>query len=111
MIDKAEISPEEPLWIVNDIGELGVKIGNKFYFLYKGNNLEYESGLHEDGTPMMYRPVGKREFGEVCHPIAWYEQTWRSQKRYTKELIYTPGLSDGQPNDPFYQWKPIGEHE
>ncbi len=60
-------------WVVNDIGELGVKIGERFFFLYKGCSLEYD-GLHdedEDGNqkPMRWRHVYKREFGECCHPI------------------------------------------
>jgi hypothetical protein len=64
----------KPVWIINDLGELGVKIEERCFFLYKGDNLEYESGKHDDGTPMMYRIVGKREFGEVCRPIDWYEK-------------------------------------
>lgn len=54
----------KPEWIVNSIGELGVKIGNRFFFLYKGGSLEYDT----KDEPMNWRPVYKREFGEVCHP-------------------------------------------
>lgn len=54
----------KPEWIVNSIGELGVKIGNRFFFLYKGRSLEYDM----KDEPMKWRPVYKREFGEVCHP-------------------------------------------
>jgi hypothetical protein len=56
-------------WIVNDNSELGVKIRNQFFFLYKGYSLVYETGRHDDESEMMWRPVGKREFGECCHPI------------------------------------------
>jgi hypothetical protein len=38
----------EPSWIVNDVGELGVEIRGRCFFLYKGYSLEY-SGLAEDG--------------------------------------------------------------
>lgn len=54
----------KPEWVVNSIGELGVKIGNRFFFLYKGGSLEYDM----KDEPMKWRPVYKREFGEVCHP-------------------------------------------
>lgn len=47
-------------WVVNTSGELGVKIGNTCYYLYKGESLIYET------EPMMYRKVEKREFGESC---------------------------------------------
>lgn len=102
----------EPEWIVNDIGELGVKVGTRFFFLYKGESLEYgkEGGAdgiatHEDGTPMKYRIVGKREFGETCHPIKFVEQGRYAPYPYTEELVYTPGLSFGKPEDSL--WKPL----
>jgi len=46
-------------WVVNDLAELGVKIGNEFFFFYKGES--YKGGSK-------WRYVGKREFGECCHP-------------------------------------------
>jgi len=52
-------------WVVNDIAELGVKINEQFFFLYKGISLENQ------GT--YYREVFKREFGEVCHPTKEYD--------------------------------------
>ena len=97
----------EPEWIVNDIGELGVKLGDRLFFLYKGDNIEY-SGLHEDGSPMLYRTVGKHEFGEVCHPIAWI-QAGRSEDRYTVNLTYHPQLSFGKPEDG--DWRPMPVRE
>lgn len=53
-------------WVVNSEGELGVKIGQQFFFLYKGHSLQYRKAEHDDGSPMMWRPVEKREFGESC---------------------------------------------
>lgn len=61
-----------PEWVVNNLGELGVKIGDRFFFLYKGRSLEYKQ---EDAQGMHWRPVGKREFGESCHPINWKDPT------------------------------------
>ena len=66
-------------WVVNDNAELGVKIGEQFFWLYKGRSLVYGKDisdtaggvvLHDDGkTPMRWRPVFKYEFGECCHPV------------------------------------------
>jgi hypothetical protein len=95
---------EEPIWIVNDLGELGVEVGGRCYFLYKGESLEYNDPVHDDGSPMLYRIVGKREFGEVQHPLSWIN-AGRSEARYTVELAFHPGLSFGTPEDGM--WKPL----
>lgn len=68
------VRAEDVEWIVNDMAELGVKIGEKFFWLYKGRSIDYSTGdnpnCHDDGRKIKWRPVGKREFGECCHP--WY---------------------------------------
>lgn len=94
----------EPVWIVNDLGELGVKIGHRFLFLYKGDNLEYETGKHDDGSQMMWRIVGKREFGECCYPLRWITNRY-SEDRYRENPVFTPGLSFGKPEDG--EWKQL----
>lgn len=91
-------------WVVNDNGELGVEIGGRYFFLYKGYSLEYEDAKHDDGTPMMVRMVGKREFGETCWPVKW-NTAGRRTDRYTEKLVYTEGLSDGKPEDG--EWRPL----
>lgn len=53
------LTTDDVEWVVNEMGELGVKIGCQFFFLYKGYS--YQGGEK-------YRPIGKREFGECCHP-------------------------------------------
>lgn len=40
-------------WIVNDLAELGVRIGGRCYFLYKGRSMEYPDGEYEEGIPVM----------------------------------------------------------
>ena len=81
----------EPEWIVNSIGELGVKVNNKCFFLYKGRNIVYKG---EDAEDIMYRAVGKREFGEVCHPIKYYDKNGMALfgKEYKVEL--SPGIGN-----------------
>jgi hypothetical protein len=94
------------LWVVNDMGELGVKVFGRCFFLYKGYSLEYADGLHDDGEPILYREVGKREFGETVWPVKWINDR-RREDRYDVELIHTPGLSDSEPGDPRYRWAPL----
>lgn len=92
-------------WIVNDMGELGVRVRGRCYFCYNGNSLVYD-GYHDNCEPILHRNVGKREFGETVWPPAWVARGYR-QHRYDVELIYTPGLSDGPPDQSKYQWLPL----
>lgn len=66
---EGELTAEQIEWVVNDNAELGVKIGDQFFWLYKGDSLVYEDGKHDNGMPMYWRHVSKREFGECCHPV------------------------------------------
>lgn len=113
LADALEFLAKEPEWIVNDLGELGVKVNGRFFFLYKGYSLEYGKetdqqkdgvALHDDDTPLLYRMVGKVEFGETCWPVQWVTRGFR-EDRYTQDLKFEPGLSDGKPEDA--QWKPL----
>jgi hypothetical protein len=97
---RRSVGPDDVEWVVNDLAELGVRINGRCFFLYKGYSLEYD-GTHDDGTPMMVRIVGKREFGECCHPPSLE----RLPERYTQELTYTEGLSFRTPAD--VAWKPM----
>lgn len=105
----------KPEWIVNDLGELGVKINGEFFFLYKGDSLQYgEKGdakaKHDNGEVMKYRTVGKREFGETCWPLAWTIAGMR-EARYTADLAFIEGLSDGSPADGQWQDLPAPKAE
>lgn len=63
--DDLVLEDENVEWVVNSYGELGVKIGNQLFFLYKGRSLVY-SGNDEREHKMYWRLVYKREFGETC---------------------------------------------
>jgi len=52
-------------WIINDHGELGVKIGAQYFFLWRGHSLMYTGEYDDD--PKQYRRVQKVEFGESLH--------------------------------------------
>ena len=86
-------------WVVNDNSELGVKIGDRFFWLYKGDSFVYENGKHDDGTPMLWRLVGKREFGECCHPV----HLERYPERYTEGEGWKPLPPPVQPTRPAEQ--------
>ncbi|MCA9366982.1 hypothetical protein KC887_01810 [Candidatus Kaiserbacteria bacterium] len=64
---------EEVRWVVNNLGELGVRVGDTSYYLYKGESIIYTQP-NDDGTTMMERSVLKREFGEVCRPHGWADE-------------------------------------
>lgn len=79
-------------WVVNDYGELGVCVQGQYFFLYKGESMEYgkysDTSLDgiathdDDNTPIMVREVAKREFGEVCWPVEWVQAGRRPEGRY-----------------------------
>lgn len=85
------VGEDDVEWVVNDNAELGVRIRGQCFFLYKGNSLVYETAKHDDGTPMFVRTVGKREFGECCHPINYSDPS----------RIGTVSLSDSD------RWEPL----
>lgn len=69
MQDDGKLKAEDVEWVVNSLAELGVKIGDQFFWLYKGESLVYDRGRSGDNAPLRWRPVRKREFGECCHPV------------------------------------------
>ena len=68
----ADLKAADVQWVINDNGELGVKIGDLFFWLYKGESIRQQYADMEDPAGLRrYRRVGKREFGEVCRPQGW----------------------------------------
>lgn len=109
MTKTTAIGPDKVEWVVNDNAELGVKIGHQFFWLYKGESFVYPDGVHDDGTPIMWRQVSKREFGECCHPSKFYVPGARLPDRYTDELEFHAGLSFGTPDD--CRWRSVRDTE
>ena len=81
------LKEEDVQWVVNDLAELGVKIGDDFFFLYKGRS--YQGGSR-------WRPVSKREFGECCHP-------WQAIKNKCGEERL-PKTYEGFHNETLEEW-------
>lgn len=84
------LKPEDVEWVTNSYGELGVKIGDQFFFMYKGYSLVYKPKDAEE-SPMYWRPIFKREFGECVHPINYKDP----------RKIGTVSLDDSD------EWKPL----
>lgn len=61
----SELKEEDVEWVINEMGELGVKINNQFFFMYKGRSYQ---------AVEKYRSIGKREFGECCHSNDYYKE-------------------------------------
>jgi len=94
---------KEPMWIVNSLGELGVKVNGRCFFLYKGDNIEYSPDEDETEPPILYRRVGKREFGETQCPARWIDRR-RGEDVYLDEL--TPGLGQTSLSEESH-WRPL----
>lgn len=63
---KVTLDREDVEWVVNESGDIGVKIGEQFFFCYKG-----ESYCHI-GDKFVWRNVRKREVGETLR-VEGYE--------------------------------------
>ncbi len=87
------LTDEDVRWVVNSLGELGVKIGEQFFWLYKGRSLVYTDNDDPHDPPILWRPVDKREFGETCQPV-----DLQRLDVYTREVV-----GGGEE----YAWRPL----
>ena len=94
------VSREDVKWVVNSRGELGVKIGGRLFFCYKGNSLEYG----DEAKDMQYRRIGKREFGETVWPNVWHV-AGRCQDRYLVDVVLPHPVDGPRPDDSEWQWQ------
>lgn len=103
----------EPKWVVNNMGELGVEVAGRVFFLYKGGNLEYDEPTWEDDGhtyDLLYRRVGKREFGETVWPWQWHVNGRAQRGEYTAALVPGTWGVDGSPAcelDEDEHWRPL----
>lgn len=109
------MTEDDVIWVANNLGELGVFVGGRYLFLYKGESLEYGTeardvrdgvAINDNGTPMMVRRVGKREFGETG-PAGGYQ---RPDLPYTRQLTPAIGMAElpaNEPGKPGWRWAPL----
>ena len=77
------------------MGELGVKVNGRFFFLYKGRSIEYDANDMEEGEePIKYRPVLNREFGESCIPEKYVAAGYCSVPNGVDFVAETSGWKD-----------------
>ena len=82
-----DIETKDVTFIVNDSGELGVKISNKTFWLYKDHTPKvYDTAKHENGDTIMYRPIMKGEFGNECRPVSFDVSILENDGRYTEGM-------------------------
>jgi len=91
-------------WIVNDLGELGVKVHGRCFFLFEGKSFEYghtpeslAAGrcLNDQGKPRSYRAVSEREFGEeTCRPRAISDTIGEVDYRNMRGPVISPQLEN-----------------
>ncbi len=55
------LKAEDVSWVVNDNRELGVRIGDKFFFLRDGKSFVYTSHTYGCGSPSLVRPVSEHD--------------------------------------------------
>ncbi|HUU53241.1 MAG TPA: hypothetical protein VMW44_01205 [Candidatus Bathyarchaeia archaeon] len=54
---------EKPEWIINNSGEIGVKLGDRCFFLSKGKSKEYADGYYGGGMlVVLYRVIRASEY-------------------------------------------------
>jgi hypothetical protein len=64
-----KLEENEVQWVVNNLGEVGVKVGDRIFFCYKGESFVYRSEetqiSDQASVRLRWRTVGKRELGET----------------------------------------------
>jgi hypothetical protein len=108
-MSQKRLAENDVKWVVNSLGELGVCIEGQYFFCYKGESIQYTSGDigRDDEVPLLVRGVGKREFGEVVNPAAWYRPGFRCPDFYDEPVVWNSiGIIPDEVQK-FYEWQPL----
>lgn len=107
------MTADDVQWVVNDLGELGVCVDGRYFFMYKDRSIVYGTyadsskdgvAIHGDGSPMRVRLLNNSEFGETCWPQAWLHAGRRTE-RYTVPPMLRVGSSPEHIKAA--QWRPL----
>jgi hypothetical protein len=64
-------------WVVNSLGQLGVQVGEDYYFYDKGRTFQFDAAaLNWNGEPVLVRSAGKHEFGEEILSGRMFDNDW-----------------------------------
>lgn len=97
------IDAKDVKWVVNDRAQLGVEVNGQVFFFHKGQAEELTIGESGPGVPILYRPVGRYEFGSYIRPQHMV-RTGRVDLPYLSGYIADPPCPERQAK---IDWRPL----
>ncbi len=107
------VDSDDVQWVVNDLGELGVCVDGRYFFLYKDRSIVYGAyedsskdgvAIHGDGSPMRVRLLNNSEFGETCWPRVWLDAGRRTERYTVPPLLRVDSTIE---HIEASQWRPL----